>query len=176
MKEVRPTSGRVLLALFNILGSMSVAAQGSAGDFSFLDLFAGTGRVGFEAKKRGATSVFFVETLKDRAHAIERSARSPGMTVLNLELRRALTWLIRRGCRFDVVFADPPYGERWGASLLGVAELRGVLKKNGVLVVEHATREPLNLEDWERLDARPYGETTLTFLKRPAAEIEEEKP
>ena len=162
MKEVRPTSGRVLLALFSILGSM----EGRA----FLDLFAGTGRVGIEALKRGASPVIMVETLKNRSTDIERAlppAYAPLATVLALELRRGLSWLIRRECLFDVVFADPPYGEGWGESLLKVKDLAKVLKQDGVLVVEHASRERLSVpDDWLATDARPYGETTLTFLKR----------
>lgn len=164
MKEVRPTSGRVLLALFNILGSME--------DRSFLDLFAGTGRVGIEALKRGASSAVMVETLKSRATGIERALPgefAPHATVLSLELRRGLAWLIRRECLFDVAFADPPYGEGWGATLLKVKDLARILKPDGVLVVEHASREKLSIPpDWREVDTRLYGETTLTFLRRNA--------
>ena len=56
MKDVRPTSGRVLLALFSVLGS----SLGSLENLAFLDLFAGTGRVGIEALKRGAAPVVLV--------------------------------------------------------------------------------------------------------------------
>ena len=59
MKEVRPTSGRVLLALFSILDSMR-GAVGSQEGARFLDLFAGTGRVGLETLRRGTASVIFV--------------------------------------------------------------------------------------------------------------------
>lgn len=162
MKEVRPTSGRVLLALFSILGSME--------GVSFLDLFAGTGRVGIEALKRGAASVVMAETLKDRAREIERAVPreyASDATVLALELRRALSWLVKRERTFDIIFADPPYNEGWGAALTGIKDLPPVLKEEGILVVEHASRETLSISDvWVVTDTRPYGETTLTFLKR----------
>ncbi len=64
MKAVRPTAGRVLLALFSILGNVDGGR--------FLDLFAGTGRVGRAALERGA-SVTWVESLRERAQAIELS-------------------------------------------------------------------------------------------------------
>ena len=65
MKEVRPTSGRVLSAMFSILGGRVEGAK-------FLDLFAGTGRVGLEALRRGAESCIFVESVKARAEEIRR--------------------------------------------------------------------------------------------------------
>lgn len=172
MKEVRPTSGRVLLALFNILGSVEGLA--------FLDLFAGTGRVGIEALKRGAASTVFVETLKNRAADIERvlpGGYAANAVVLSLELRRGLAWLLRRERTFDIVFADPPYGESWGVSLLKTEGLGGVLKRDGILIVEHASREKLAVpRRWSVTDTRPYGETTLTFLKHNYIPSEEVHP
>ena len=173
MKEVRPTSGRVLLALFNILESM----KGRSGEASFLDLFSGTGRVGLEALSRGAAPVVMVETLKDRSRKIEGaipSRHAEDATVLSLELRRALAWLIKREQTFDIVFADPPYNEGWGASLLQEKHLHKVLKYDGIMVVEHASRETLAIfSPWVVTEARAYGETTLTFLRLEAAETEE---
>jgi 16S rRNA (guanine(966)-N(2))-methyltransferase RsmD len=161
VKDARPTSGRVLLALFAILGSLD--------GLDFLDLFAGTGRVGIEALRRGAASVVLAEALKDRARAIGQAVPEESReraTVLALELRRALAWLARRGLAFDVVFADPPYNEGWGASLLGVRDLEKTVKSGGLLVVEHASREKLGVASpWAVADARTYGETALTFLR-----------
>ena len=167
MKEVRPTSGRVLLALFSILDSMR-GAVGSLEGARFLDLFAGTGRVGLEALRRGAASVVFVESVRARAQTIERSVphTAPGSAaVLNLELRRAIAWLRRRKKVFDVVFADPPYHEGWGAALPGIGGLAELLAPGGVMVVEHASREPLAIPpEWQAGSDREYGETALTFL------------
>ena len=88
MKEVRPTSGRVLLALFNILGDIEGA--------NFLDLFAGTGHVGLEALKRGANSCIFVENVKSRAENIKKIAQAgKNSIILSLEIRRAVNWLVK---------------------------------------------------------------------------------
>ena len=70
MKEVRPTSNKVLLALFNILGEKIRGCK-------FLDLFAGTGSIGLEAIKRGAESCVFVESVKARADSIKKKSDSP---------------------------------------------------------------------------------------------------
>jgi len=162
MKDVRPTSGKVLLALFSILGDLE--------NIAFLDLFAGTGRVGVEALRRGASRVVMVEVLKDRARDIDRAipaefAGTERAVVLSLELRRAIAWMVRRGNMFDVVFADPPYNEGWGASLLHTKGMEKILKHEGVLVVEHASRETLDVPPlWTTKDVRVYGESTLTFV------------
>jgi 16S rRNA (guanine(966)-N(2))-methyltransferase RsmD len=165
MKEVRPTSGRVRLALFSILNSMGF------GDApAFLDLFAGTGQVGIEALKRGYSSVVMVEVMKNRAVGIRRTlpqGREGDVTVLSMEYRRALSWLTRRGLLFDIVFADPPYSEGWGETLLREENLPLLLKREGIFVVEHASREKLFVpEPWIQADVRVYGESSLTFLRR----------
>jgi 16S rRNA (guanine(966)-N(2))-methyltransferase RsmD len=168
MKEVRPTSGRVLLALFSILDGMR---QEGIENAAFLDLFAGTGRVGLEALRRGAASVVLVEVLKDRARDIERAvpekfADTTNAVVLSLELRRAVAWLVKRQRFFDIVFADPPYNEGWGETLLHTKNLEKIMTQEGVLVVEHASREALDIPvPWSVTDVRAYGETTLTFLQ-----------
>jgi 16S rRNA (guanine(966)-N(2))-methyltransferase RsmD len=157
------------LALFSIL-SGGEAGKGFK-NAVFLDLFAGTGRVGIEALRRGAPSVVMVEVLRDRARAIERSisedfAEAGKVVVLSLELRRAIAWLLKRERLFDVAFADPPYNEGWGKSLLYTKGLEKLLKPEGIFVVEHASREGLEVpQPWVVTDARTYGETTLTFLR-----------
>ncbi len=110
MKEARPTSGKVLQALFNILGDI----RGKA----FLDLFSGTGRVAGFARERGADPVVAVETLARRAKDIKSLFQGDeGVTILAMDVRRAAGLLRRKNRAFDVIFADPPYGEGWPAVL-----------------------------------------------------------
>ena len=157
MKDVRPTSSRVLSALFNILGGKVEGAK-------FLDLFAGTGRVGLEALRRGAASCVFVESVKARADELRKSAGDS--VVLSLEVRRAVSWLTKRGMTFDVIFADPPYCAGWCDALPAVPNLAGLLAPDAVLVVEHSVREPLDLAGPFVIESvREYGETALTFLR-----------
>ncbi|MCL2009646.1 MAG: RsmD family RNA methyltransferase [Synergistaceae bacterium] len=172
MKDVRPTSGKALLALFSILGKLGKSGKlGSLENTAFLDLFAGTGRVGIEALKRGASRVVMVEVSKERARGVERAvpaefAGTEKVVVLSLELRRAIAWLVRRENAFDVIFADPPYNGGWGSELLHTKNLEKILKREGVLVVEHSSREALDVPPlWAVRDVRVYGETTLTFVE-----------
>ena len=155
MKEVRPTSGRVVSALFSILGGKVEGAR-------FLDLFAGTGRVGLEALERGASECVFVESVRARADELRRKAG--GSLVLGLEVRRAVSWLAKRGRKFDVIFADPPYSSGWCEVLPGIAGLYDLFAENAVMVVEHSVREVLECS--AKIDEREYGETCLTFLQK----------
>ena len=176
MKEIRPTSGRVMSALFSILGDVVDGA-------GFLDLFAGTGRVGIEALRRGAERAVFVESVKSRADDIRRSippfipptlgetrlAERGNILVLSLEVRRALSWLVKHDMKFTVIFADPPYNSGWCETLPALPNLDGVFDDDALMVIEHSVREPLTLvnnpHNLEITSTREYGETCLTFLQ-----------
>ena len=160
MKDIRPTSGLVLSALFSILGEKAEGCK-------FLDLFAGTGRVGFEALKRGAESCVFVESVKSRADDIRR--RAGESLVLSLEIRRAVSWLMKREMKFTVIFADPPYNSGWCETLPAIPNLDALFADGAVMVIEHSVREPLTLtvnpHNLTITSTREYGETCLTFLR-----------
>jgi len=93
----------------------------------FLDLFAGTGAVGFEALSRGARSAVFVERHRAAAQLIERNSASFGLGADRAELlvrpaAVAIEHLARRGDSFDIAWADPPF-EDWGGGLDFVVKL-----------------------------------------------------
>ncbi|MCF7934999.1 MAG: RsmD family RNA methyltransferase [Synergistales bacterium] len=161
MKPVRPTSRKVLQALFNILGPVT--------EERVLDLFAGTGRVGGEALRRGAGLVVMVERDRRRAAELRRTAPQGSVEVLAVDVRKSLPLLERRFAPFHVVFADPPYGDGWEQPLLGALfpGIAALLRPRGVFVLEHSSRVvlPETPAGFERRD-RTYGETVLTFLER----------
>ncbi|NLB84355.1 MAG: DNA methyltransferase, partial [Synergistaceae bacterium] len=69
---------------------------------------------------------------------------------------------------FDIIFADPPYGDGWPVLIgeLLFSREGGVLASEGVAVVEHSFRENLPAgENYILADRREYGDTVLTFLK-----------
>lgn len=165
MKDVRPTSSKVLQALFNILGSLQEVA--------FLDLFAGTGKVGAFAYERGARPVVEVELVRKRAEAIRKNFKkeidSDSYIVLSMDIRRALQWLQKKNHSFDIIFADPPYEEGWPNKILDLLkEASVILRDNGLIIIEHSIREPIIIQgdDFIVTDSRTYGDTNLTFLKK----------
>ena len=99
---LRPTPDRVRETLFNWLGQW---LQG----LSCLDLFAGSGALGFEAASRGAARVVMVESDRMAFEGLQAARRILGASRVEAVLADALQYLARDGERFDVVFLDPPF-------------------------------------------------------------------
>ncbi len=111
-------------------------------DARFLDLFAGTGAVGLEALSRGARTVVFVEKHRGAAHLIEENSASFDLTADRAELMvrdaaAAVGRLARRGDRFDIAWADPPF-ESWeeGLEILATVFSSGILAPGGLACLE----------------------------------------
>ncbi|MEY4641131.1 MAG: hypothetical protein RLZZ227_1125 [Pseudomonadota bacterium] len=102
--DLRPTPDRVRETLFNWLQHTIVGAR-------CLDLFAGSGVLGFEALSRGAQAVIALELDTKAVAAIRATAQSLQADTLRLEQRNGLDWLRHNAQqqRFDVVFLDPPF-------------------------------------------------------------------
>ncbi|OUO95035.1 RsmD family RNA methyltransferase [Cloacibacillus sp. An23] len=160
MKEMRPTSGKVMLALFNILGN--IHGKG------FLDLFSGSGRIAAAARVKGASPVVCVESDRRRHAAIVKSVPD-GVKCLCADVRRVVPKLAKSGESFDIIFADPPYNLGWGEELPALIEANeSLLAAGGVWIFERSEEEepaPLDAEKWERED-RKYGGTVLSFYTR----------
>jgi 16S rRNA (guanine966-N2)-methyltransferase len=125
--DLRPTPDRVRETLFNWLG------QDLSG-MVCLDLFAGSGALGFEALSRGAASVIMVERNSAALRALRDNAQKLGATGLTVVRGDALEFARGARSRFDVVFVDPPY--RLGMQVAALAPLRGLLAAGGRVYVE----------------------------------------
>lgn len=100
---LRPSSDRVRETLFNWLQATTPGAR-------VLDLFAGTGALGFEAASRGAAGVLMVERDPALAEALRANAARLKVASARVEVADALAWLRRPpGEAFDLVFVDPPF-------------------------------------------------------------------
>jgi 16S rRNA (guanine966-N2)-methyltransferase len=157
-KKTRPTSAKVREALFAVLGKRVDGAR-------VLDLFAGSGALGFEAMSRGAGSVVFVDSDAGAVMSIRRNAvrliPDPNRwRILPMNSARALRVL--RGT-FDVVLMDPPY-QRGAADELATLMQRGLLSEKGVVVLEHPSASQAELPSSMRvIKQTKYGDTSLTF-------------
>ena len=164
----RPTSDRARQALFNVLEHASWA--GSLNGARVIDLFAGSGALGFEAMSRGAAFCVFVEIDDEARGAIRENADAFGVMGATRVHRRSATELgVRPGSdgeAFDIAFLDPPYGKGLGEQALQRL-LEGTWLKPGALVVfERGSDEPeIDTPGYQRLDARDYGAARVLFLK-----------
>src|SRR5690606_10785005 len=108
---LRPTPDRVREPLFNWL---SHCWAGEFSDKRVLDLFAGTGALGFEAASRGAAHVQMVEANPAAAAAIRALRNKLGALQVRVHAGDAMVALDRLGdARFDLVLVDPPFGKNW---------------------------------------------------------------
>lgn len=155
--RLRPTSGLVREAVFNILGDLVEDAQ-------VLDLYAGTGALGIEALSRGGAHATFVEAEAAGCEAILQSLARAGLsergTVMRGRLPSALSSLPGP---YDIIFMDPPYQlETAAETLMAIPPL---LAPRGILVYEHASRynppeRPAALHMQER---RVYGDSAIAL-------------
>ena len=154
----RPTSSRAREALFDILQERVAGSR-------VLELYAGSGAVGLEALSRGAARSVLVEP---SASALERNlgrlAPEAGtFELLCREAAAAVSELLRRGERFDIVFADPPYASGLSPDVApGVARL---LAEGGTFVLQgDVGRDPLPA-GLTLADRRAYGRNVLRFFE-----------
>ncbi len=159
--DLRPTPDRVRETLFNWLG------QDLSG-LACLDLFAGSGALGFEAASRGAHSVVLVEP-DARVHAaLVANARLLAAANVRVEKADALEFLARIGARggierFDIVFLDPPFRKGLEEGLLRRVAKR--LAEGGLVYVESNTRFEA-AAGWEMHRQAKAGHVHYHLLKR----------
>jgi len=164
----RPTSDRARQAIFNILEHAAWSAP--LYDARVIDLFAGSGALGFEALSRGAAFCLFVETDEAARGAIRENVEAMALFGATRVHRRDATDLgVRPGApdeAFDLAFLDPPY--RKGLGELALARLLAGkwLKPGALCVFERAADEAdLAPPGYERLDERTYGAAKVMFLR-----------
>lgn len=131
-----------------------------------LDLFAGTGALGFESLSRGAAHCVFVERDARTAESLGENVNSlefaDSAEVIVADHRVALRRLLARGDRFDLLFLDPPYTMLEEVEEAVATVLPQLLESEGLVVVEgpRAARPRLGLPAVFR---REYGNTLITI-------------
>ena len=169
----RPTSDRARQAVFNVLehAAWADSLQGAR----VIDLYAGSGALGFEAISRGAAFALFVEIDDEARGAIRENADAYGvMGRTRVHRRSAVDLGVRPGSdgeAFDLAFLDPPYRQGLGEQTLARLLEGRWLRPGAIVVFERGSDEPeIETPGYERLDARDYGAARVLFLRAlPAA-------
>jgi len=164
-RATRPTSDRVRESLFNILShGMDLSFDG----VRVLDLFAGTGALGFEALSRGAAFALFVDTEADARALIRENIERTATGGVTKVFRRDATSLGPAGTisAFDLCFLDPPYGMGSGEKALASAHAGGWLRDDALCVLEEDSRVEVKIpEHFDLWDQRRTGDTNVYFLR-----------
>jgi 16S rRNA (guanine966-N2)-methyltransferase len=176
-ESTRPTSDRVREALFSALE----AQLGSLTGLRFLDLYAGSGAVGLEARSRGAGPVAAVESDRRTARIVESNAASLDFDDVEVHAHPVTRVLARPpGAPYDVVFADPPYPLENAEveEVLGLLVAHGWLAQAALVVVERSSRtpEPAWPGGLSRLRRKAYGETVLWYVRADSSGAGREAP
>ncbi|MBP9742234.1 MAG: 16S rRNA (guanine(966)-N(2))-methyltransferase RsmD [Burkholderiales bacterium] len=130
IEGLRPTPDRVRETLFNWLGQ-------DLTEKTCLDLFAGSGILGFEAVSRNATHVVSVEANSIANHDLHRNKKLLHAANLEIIYDNALHYIKRCSRKFDVIFLDPPYNsDLLGQSLVLLKEY-SLLSDHGIIYVEY---------------------------------------
>lgn len=175
--DVRPTPDLVKQAVFNSLGERVLNAY-------VLELFAGTGALSLECLSRGAAGAVCVELSRRHAEFIRQNAASAEFPRGSLEVRvqdvfTAVAQMAAGSAGFDVILADPPYGEKnkggqrsqsLAQRLLDDSHLPLTLKPAGLFVLGHAKRDTLEIPaQWKEIKMLKHGDSIMRFLGREIA-------
>jgi 16S rRNA (guanine966-N2)-methyltransferase len=170
--DVRPTPDLVKQAVFNSLGERVVGAK-------VLELFAGTGALSLECLSRGAVSAVCVEKSSRYAELLRQNHQAAGFVPETLQTRVqdvfvALAQLAAAGQQFDLVLADPPYGEKnigrrstsFAQQLLDDPQLPHVIAARGLFVLGHSKRDTLSVPVfWQEKKMLRHGDSVMRFLQ-----------
>jgi 16S rRNA (guanine966-N2)-methyltransferase len=157
--QVRPTPGRVKESLFSILAERVEGAR-------VLDLFSGTGAIGFEAASRGASRVVSVEAHRETAIAIAEAAKELGVEgTVEVVAAPAERALYRLTGPFDLVYLDPPYADDVPLNVFRLLHERELLAPDARVIYEHAAKRILpDIPGFRFVRQEVYGDVALAFL------------
>ena len=178
----RPTTDRVREAIFSSVFSLFGDLDGAA----VLDLFAGSGAMGFEALSRGAARAVGVESARQAQRTIESNASKLGLTdrytLVGCEAATASARIraVAPAGGFGVVFLDPPYAVEPSAiaEILGVLAAQGELAPGALVCYEHAPRaDAVWGEPFHELRTKKYGDTALSYARYlPSSDGDDAEP
>jgi 16S rRNA (guanine966-N2)-methyltransferase len=170
--DVRPTPDLVRQAIFNSLGARVAHA-------AILEIFAGTGALSLECLSRGAAGAVCVEKSSRHAQFIRQNLVLARLPESALELRiqdafTAISQLAAADDQFDLILADPPYGEKnlgrrstsLAQQLLDDANLPKLLRAGGLFILGHTKRDTLELPPaWHETKLLKHGDSVVRFLE-----------
>jgi 16S rRNA (guanine966-N2)-methyltransferase len=171
--DVRPTPDLVKQAVFNSLGERVVGAR-------VLELFAGTGALSLESLSRGAVSAVCVEKSERHAAILRQNCEAAGFALGAVQVRvqdvfTVIGQLAESDERFDLILADPPYGEKnvgrrstsLAQKLLDDERLPRLLRAGGQVVLGHTKRDTLSFPGWWQVrKTLKHGDSLMEFLVR----------
>lgn len=158
--RIRPTTDRVKESVFNLI-------QGFIPDSSVLDLFGGSGALGFEAMSRGAAGVVFVDADKASVEVIKKNQSAlnfSGVRILHMTYQ---DFFKTSRESFDIIFLDPPYNKGFIEPVLSDIVENNRLTDDGIIVLESDdTDMHTEFDGLAVFKQKKYGRSYITVYKR----------
>lgn len=158
---LRPTTDRIRETVFNWL-------QPHLQQSCCLDLFAGSGVLGFEALSRGAQEVTFVETNKNTVKNLKRNALTLSAGNASIFQQDALHWLQadKATQKFNLIFLDPPFRSSLLEKAGELLSTSQCLAKDAIIYVEHSADSNIIVpENWQRVKQKKAGQVVYALFE-----------
>jgi len=161
IEGTRPTMDRVKESLFGII-------QNYVSDSVVLDLFAGSGNLGFEAISNGAKFCYFNDLNKKCTSLINENIEMFKIScakVLNFDYKKALEYFSMNKIKFDLIFLDPPYKNECLDYVLNYIYDNELLTSGGIVVCE-IDNLYLSFNNYEKIKEKKYGDKYIVIYKK----------
>ena len=168
---IKPTTDKTRESIFNIVISYLQINEKKKDlpfeDFNVLDIFAGTGALGFEAISRGAENVTFIEKSRDNLRVLYKNADHLKVNEKIKIIKRSIRKVKKIDGQFDLIFMDPPYQMDLiiKKTLKRILDFK-IIKKETVIVIEYAKKKKIDIpKNFEIIKKKDYGNSGLTLIK-----------
>ncbi|MGB4985462.1 MAG: 16S rRNA (guanine(966)-N(2))-methyltransferase RsmD [Erysipelotrichaceae bacterium] len=158
--KTRPTLDKVKEAVFSSLYDVN--------NYKVLDLFSGSGGIGIEALSRGASRVVFNDKSRQSVEIIKKNLMKVKANISNYEVYNLdYVDLLKRmtGCKFDLIYLDPPFDSGEFNECLKMIETNDLLSDDGVIVIESELNE-IFVTNYLVYKVREYGRIKVSYYKK----------
>lgn len=163
IEGTRPTMDRVKESLF---GTIQNYIDGSI----VLDLFSGSGNLGFEALSEGAKHAYLVDANKKAINTINKNIRTiniDDVDVLNMDYKKALSYFNDKNIKFDLIFLDPPYKTNFIEESIKLIEKYELLNNSGLIICESDNLDKIIYNDnFKAIKDKKYGDKYIVLLQK----------
>jgi len=159
--NIRPTLDRIKESVFNMIAF-------NIPDSKVLDLFSGSGALGIEALSRGAGFTVFVDKSQKAISVTRENLKATHLSDNSLVVNSdSLEFLMTTDKKFDIIFIDPPYESYLYEHSLEVIKEKGILNKDGLIVLEYDTEitPEFNTSGFEIIKDKKYGRVKIIIMK-----------
>lgn len=159
----RPTQDRVKENLFNIINF-------DLKDKIILDLFSGSGNLGIEALSREAKYAYFNDNSKEAISIIKKNISNINIDnckVLNLNYKKALSYLNDNNIKIDIIFLDPPYDTSYIEESIKLIDEYNLLNDKGIIICESNSLDKIIYSNnYKCVKEKKYGDKFIVIIEK----------